>query len=785
MAKATYLLRKAGELVKEKRYSDAVEVYLQATETDPSDSRAWFGLGVCLYKVDNLDVAHIALERARKMGYPRAEDALARVAAAERRRAAEGKGAKPTIAPAEAEKRAAARPTALKEPPPRPTVRAEEQKLNLDRYLRVMLIENIETDRKAIIQAVEGTIKDAAVSTVDYGVSTSQTMSSTVHHDVAVLDWDAAPDAAAGLIKILKIKRPTLFVVCLTEKWDPESAVEILEAGADYHLVKEPHFASALPLVMAQWARRDHAVVREQEAKAKEGRAGAWPESLDALGEALVLVDADLTILQANQAAMKQFKKGTDEFIGRPYSRIFYGKEEAPASCPLQHVLEHGEPASGQFRQEELEKDVRMQAWPVFTYAGKVSGAIVLLREEVGAKGVATMIRTREWLYRNLTEKANAGVAMVGSDGKLEYVNQGLCTMLDQTEPELIGQPVERLAPVQEQEALRECLGAAVDRRESAARIHLQREDGTTFAAELRVASFSTDGGTCLILTVVAAQKAEETELELWTEARKFGVILDEGVEKLECGVIILDADGCVSWANGAAARMFGRDRAALVGSQYMTLANDNLRTRVEDADRFVGAMARAHEKGEALRDYELRMTTDGGGTFTYWSTPIENGSHGVKRIEHFYPAVELVQAAALPPGEGSLPGIATALPEMLFTADAKGKITWCNPAAPATAGYAVQRLQGMSLADLATTDSRQKLEDLLRRALERNRQTQRAEVLMARDGGQRYWGELTLLFSKEGAEAGQQAVQGVLRDITDHRIAQAVRDLVAGERLV
>jgi len=785
MAKATYLLRKAGELVRDKRYSDAVEVYLQATETDPSDARAWFGLGVCLYKVDNLDVAHIALERARKMGYPRADEALERVEAAERRRAAEGKGAKATIAPAEAEQRAAARPTALKEPPPRPTVRTEEQKLNLDRYLRVMLIENIETDRKAIIQAVEGTIKDAAVSTVDYGVSTSQTMSSTVHHDAAVLDWDAAPDAAAGLIKILKIKRPTLFVICLTEKWDPESAVEILEAGADYHQVKEPHFASALPLILAQWARRDHAVVREQEGKAKEGRAATWPESLDALGEALILVDADLTILQANQAAMKQFKKGTDEFIGRPYSTIFYGKEEPPESCPLQHVLEHGEQANGQFRQQELEKDFRMQAWPVFTYAGKVSGAIVLLREEVGAKGVATMIRTREWLYRNLTEKANAGVAMVGSDGKLEYVNQGLCTMLDQTEPELIGQPVEGLAPVQEQEALRECLGAAVGGRESAARIHLQRADGTAFAAELRAASFSTDSGTCLVLTLIAVEKAEETELELWTEARKFGAILDEGVDKLECGVVVLDADGCVVWANAAAARLFGRDRAAVVGSQYATLVGDNLRNRVEDADRFVGTVARAHEKGDALRDYELKLTSDGGARFTYWSTPIEGGSHGAKRVEHFYPVVELVQAAALPAGEGSLPGIAAALPDMLFTASADGKITWCSPAAPAIAGYEVKRLQGMSLADLAATDSRQKLEDLLRTALERSRQIQRAEVLMVRDGGRRYWGEMTLLSSNESAEAGQRAVQGVLRDITDHRIARAVRDLVSGERPV
>jgi len=407
----------------------------------------------------------------------------------------------------------------------------------------------------------------------------------------------------------------------------------------------------------------------------------------------------------------------------------------------------------------------------------------VLLREEAGARGVATMIRTREWLYRNLTEKANAGVAMIGSGGKVEYVNQGLCTMLDQTEPELIGQPVEGLVPLQEQETLRGCLGTAVDRREAAERIHLQRADGSTVATEMRVSSFTTDEGTYLVVTLVAVQEAEETEQELWTEARKFGVILDEGVEKLQCGVIVLDADGCVSWANKAGAELFGRDKAALVGSQYMTLVNDSLRARLEDADRFVGAMAQAHEKGEALRDYALRLTSDGGARFTYWSTPLASGSHGVKRIEHFYPTVELVQETLLTAGEGSLAGLAAALPEMLFTADAEGKITWCNPAAPATAGFPVQQLQGMSLADLAAAESRQKLEDLLKKALDKGRQTQRAEVLMARNGRQHYWGEMTLLATKANEEGARETVQGVLRDVTDHKIARAVRDIVTGER--
>jgi PAS domain S-box-containing protein len=779
MAKATYLLRKAGELVKERQYQDAVEVYLQATETDPSDARAWFGLGVCLYKVDNLDVAHIALERAQKMGYPRAAEAMDRVETAERRRSAEGKGAKATIAPAEARQRAASRPTAAKGPPPRPVVRPEDQKLNLDRYLRVMLIENIETDRKAIIQAIEGTIKDAEVACVDYGVSTSQTMSSTVHHDAAVLDWDSAPDAAAGLIKILKIKRPTLFVICLTEKWDPESAMEILEAGGDYHLVKEPHFASAAPLILAQWARRDHAVARDQEAKAKDGGAASWPESVNALGEPLILVAADLSILQANQAAMKQFKRGNDEFIGRPYSTVFYGEEEPPEVCPVLRALEHGDVASGQIRPPDVDRPFRLQAWPVFSYAGKVSSAVVLLREDSGAPGGTTVLRTREWLYRNLTEKSGAGIAMVGAGGKLEYVNQGLCTMVDQTEQELIGHPLEALVPIEDQETLRECLEAAIEGREPGGRIKLQRADGTSFPAEVRVASFTTDEGTCLVLTLIGVSELEHAEQELWTESRKFSTILDKAVDKLECGVAVLDSEGRVSWANAVAADLLGGDKASLTGNRYVSLISGVLRSRLENADEFVDSVTHAQSRGEAVAGYALRLKD--GPALSYWSTPIESGSPAVRRVEHFYPAAAQA-VVSVPEGQGALAGLAAAAPMMVFTADGTGKVTWCNPAAPATAGYRAEELGGKALVELAADESRGKVEELLHRCAEQTRQVQKAEILMARSNGQRYWAELALLcVPQEGAE--QPVVHGVLRDVTDHKIAQAVRDIVTGQR--
>lgn len=787
MAKATYLLRKAGELVKERKYQDAVEVYLQATETDSSDARAWFGLGVCLYKVDNLDVSRIALERALKMGYPRAKEALSRVEHAEERRTAEGKGAKATVAPAEVRHRAAAKPR-VKEPPPRPASRPDEEKLDLDRYLRIMLVENIESDRTAVTQALEGNIRDVQVKPVEYGVSTSDTMSGTVHYDVAILDWDAAPDAATGLIQILKIKRPTLLIICLTERWDPESAVEILEAGADYHVVKEPHFASAIPLLLAQSTRRDRALALQADARDAEGEA-AWPDVLNTFGEALMLVDADLSILQANAAAMKQFRMGEEEVVGRAYCRVLYGEEEPPYSCPVARALERGQPGDSEVVHKATNAALRVKAWPVRNPVGKVASAIALIRPAEAGEAVSEDLKAREWLYRNLTERANAGVAMVGPDGKVQYANPMLCTLMDQTEEEMLGKPVESLAPPQQQETLRRCIATAVERGEAAERIALERSDAQTVPADLRAARFSTDEGNHLVLTILGATEQEQAEQELWNEARKFAALLDEGIARLECGVLVLDAQGRVSWANDLAAQLLGRQKDALVGADYLAAAREGFSETAEDADEFLETLASVHETGVSLEGRQLRLRDAEAGALAYWSMPVESRSPAVCRVEQIYPAAAPpapapVPAPAPPPQTaGALADLAAAVPAMLFTADPDGTIRWCNPAAAGVSGYADGQLYGKPLSDLAADEERDRLSELLAEAGRHPGTARTEEVRMARKDGQPYWGELTLVAVGSGEQEKAQMIQGFLRDATEHKITEAIRQIVSGER--
>ncbi len=256
MGKPTDLLRKGAELARQHKWHEGVDVYLQATEKAPTDSHCWLGLGVCLFRVGNLGMARVALDRSERMGHPKAGRALAWLEDAERLQGAKaGYAGAPDAGPDGR--------SAVEAGPPRPEVVPEEERIDLGRSIRVMLVEKVEADCEATKTAIEGTIKNTEVFPVLFTVSCSDTLSRSVQYDVAVLDWDAEPSAATGLTQILKIKRPEILIVCLTEKWNPQTYVDILEAGGDVHLVKAQYFRSVLPLIIAQQLRRDESVARQ------------------------------------------------------------------------------------------------------------------------------------------------------------------------------------------------------------------------------------------------------------------------------------------------------------------------------------------------------------------------------------------------------------------------------------------------------------------------------------------------------------------------------------------
>ena len=241
----------------------------------------------------------------------------------------------------------------------------------------------------------------------------------------------------------------------------------------------------------------------------------------------------------------------------------------------------------------------------------------------------------------------------------------------------------------------------------------------------------------------------------------------------------MLDREGRITWVNGLAAELLAKDRDDLVGADYKDLFSQFARANVEDAEQFLGALAEAHRKGNPLEHCALAFgNSPEGEGLQYWSTPAQSGSVAVDRVEHFYTFRKAVHVTPLPDGEQeSMAEIAAAVPEMLFTTDADGCITWCNPAASALAGYSEQKLLGMDLASLASEEARVALSDMVREALDAGRRVAGREVLISRADGASFWAELTLMPTQNG----HKGLHGALRDVSDKKMTDAIRAILNG----
>lgn len=607
MVKATSLLRKAAELVREKQYQRAVEVYLHATETDPSDARAWFGLGVCLYRIGNLDVARIALERAQRMGYPKAEDALGRLAVAEQRRAERAEQKAAAAAAAEAEE-------AGEEP---------VEKMDLDRYVRVMLVEGSEADRRNITRAIESSIAYVEVSSVPYGVSTSDTMSGVMQYDVAIMDWDLAPAAAAGLMQILRIKRPALFIVCLLERWDADTVKSVLEAGADQCIVKQEGFARTLPQVIAQWSRRTAAVQEKEGARAQSGEMDRWLDAVDAVGDIILFIDADRTVLRGNQAALKYLRRGEDELVGRSYAWMIYSQEQPPDTCPIRQTIVMGEANSGLIVTGDSDQNLRVSAWPVRSVTGKVSGAVAVLREvgEVGEETAGKVAQSNVMgaILEKGIDHLECGVVALDEAEHVIWTNAVAAELLGGDRQALVGKDYRDIVNRRLSSSLKEpggfvdALCAAYAKGENMTSFPLDLTDGT----RLTYSSTITANGTGTIGRVEHFYAAEVTLFEPGPTLPPASQT--PGLAVLPELVFTADAEGVFQWCSPGAADATGFTARSLQGMNMREIVAEGMEPLVESL--FSDTVA---ESRRIARELRIRRS-DGR---EYWGEVILLPSH-------------------------------------------------------------------------------------------------------------------------------------------------------------
>jgi len=295
---------------------------------------------------------------------------------------------------------------------------------------------------------------------------------------------------------------------------------------------------------------RDLTETRELEAR--------YQMLLEATPDAIVIVKSDDTIEFVNKQAEKVFGYEREELVGQDVNKLAPPRTRELQAAYVQRLLgglTHPSPEAppeffGQ-RRDGSEFPLDFSVTPLATQRGQV-----LL---FGVRDL-TERRNSEARFQALLESAPDAMVISGSDGLIELTNLEAERMFGYARGEMVGQPVQVLIPSDlhsgyERDSHLFFQGQGQREMGAGVELRARRKDGVEFPVEIRFSPLQGPKGTSMTAAIrdVTERKKSET---------RFRALLESAPDAM----VIVGSDGAIRLANLQTEKLFGYDRAELIG---------------------------------------------------------------------------------------------------------------------------------------------------------------------------------------------------------------------------
>ncbi|WP_374654563.1 PAS domain S-box protein [Dongia sp.] len=202
--------------------------------------------------------------------------------------------------------------------------------------------------------------------------------------------------------------------------------------------------------------------------------------------------------------------------------------------------------------------------------------------------------------FQRVVEAAPSAMVMVNAAGRIELVNVQVERVFGYQRAELIGQPVEILLPQRLREhhpSLRQAFFAEPQSRPMGIGRDLfaRRKDGSEFPVEIGLSPIETEEGTMVLSAIVDISERRRSE-------ERFRLV----VEAAPSAMVMINARGEIEMVNAQAERVFGYERAEMLGQAVEMLVPERLRDHHPGLRRSFAANSLARPMG-AGRDLYAR----------------------------------------------------------------------------------------------------------------------------------------------------------------------------------
>lgn len=166
-------------------------------------------------------------------------------------------------------------------------------------------------------------------------------------------------------------------------------------------------------------------------------------------------------------------------------------------------------------------------------------------------------------------------------------------------------------------------------------RVRFLREDRGFLSVECQARRVT---GTLAVLEARDLSDVHKLQLELAEERARYRHLIEDGIDALDVGVILVDAKGQVLWANRALGKFFGLDRDTWIGRPALRLL-ERIGMVLAEGESFLSTVRQSYQAGSGCEHLILQVRSGQGReerTLQYVSVPLDAARGRGGRVDYF-----------------------------------------------------------------------------------------------------------------------------------------------------
>ncbi len=279
-------------------------------------------------------------------------------------------------------------------------------------------------------------------------------------------------------------------------------------------------------------------------------------------------LDRDGRLTFANRVAQQECGHDFTDCVGNDFSR-FVHPDDLPHVREIHERVLQGEHASYRIRIIDSDGGVihlEVSSTPR-RQGGDIVGSIAFGRNITEQVVLESRLQESEERYRAIVEQSHDAVAII-QDTRILFANARMCELVGYGEDEIDRMNLSDIVHPEDREQVREMIARRMEGEATADtfQARLRTKQGEVRHGEFGVATVFYDGRTAVLASIRDVSERRRVEQQLRESEEKYRTLVENQGE----GVGIVDANEIFTFANPAAAEIFGIEEGDLVGQSLM-----------------------------------------------------------------------------------------------------------------------------------------------------------------------------------------------------------------------